>query len=62
MTKKMKPDDVGSSAKNALPKQPTIDTSDVPDSRPDARLGTLRDAIERAKARRKSAAAGQPAT
>lgn len=29
-----------------------IDTSDIPDSRPEAKLGTLRDAVERARARR----------
>lgn len=36
--------------KNDPPDQP-IDTSDIPDASPDARLGTLRDAIERARAR-----------
>ena len=33
-----------------------IDTSDIPDVRPGARFGTLREAIERARARGLSAA------
>ena len=33
------------------PLDPKVDTADIPDSHPDARLGTLHDAIDRAKAR-----------
>jgi len=52
MTKPTKSSNTGSSDKSVAPKQPTIDTSDIPDSGTDSKLGTLRDAIARAKARK----------
>jgi hypothetical protein len=53
MTKKI-PLRAGVASKPANPPSPPVmpDTTDLADSRPGATLGTLRDAIQRAKARR----------
>lgn len=42
------------------PHDDAIETSDIPDTAPDARLGTLRDAIERARARARQRPGGTP--
>jgi hypothetical protein len=46
----------------AVTQPPGIDTSDLPDSHAGTKLGTLRDAIERARARQKSKHAPLPST
>jgi hypothetical protein len=53
---------VGVAAGRGAAPPPRIDTSDLPDGRAGTKLGTLRDAIERAKVRQKAKGTARPPT